>query len=156
MGLSSLKAYEFAFVLAVCCGTGVPMSENGLDYLLCGKTVTVSYVSDPSFGHGEFLIMNLKDDAMTARVLSVRLERDSGQIIVPEYHVYNRDQMKTEVNNEFLIASGEEATVLVGFPAVPYEPRFGDEIMVLATFKIDDREEEVGSVIKFERRIPLR
>lgn len=122
---------------------------------LIGETVTVSYVADPSIGHGRFRLDNPGDVAVMVAVKSAWLELGGHRQPLTGVSIFDlgRDQMMNP--ESFKIDAAATVTILVGFPEVAHQPRFGESGAVGLQLSVNGAEVQALSAIKFERRIPF-
>lgn len=121
---------------------------------LTGETVTVSYVADPSMGHGQFRLENQGAVAVTAAVESASLEFGGHQQPLSGITVFDLDQDQMVDPDSFKVDAGKTMRFLVGFPVVAHEPRFGESIAVGLRLTVNGAELTALSPIKFVRRFP--
>ena len=121
---------------------------------LIGETVTVSYVADPSIGHGQFLLENYEAYAVTASVESAWLELGTQRHPLTGISVYDLDREQAVNPKSFNVGAGVTMKFLVGFPKLAYDPRFGEFTAVNLRLNVNDAELQALSPIVFERRIP--
>lgn len=131
-------------------------TSNQPGFNLSGETVTISYVTDPSVGHGRFLLENDEAIAATATVKSTWLELGEHRWVFSEVTVFDSDQERMVNPENFTIPAKSTLTFLVGFPKVVHEPRFGESAAVGLKLNVNGVELQALSPIKFERRIPLK
>jgi hypothetical protein len=121
---------------------------------LIGETVTVSYVADPSVGHGQFRLENRGVVTVTAALESARLQLGAHRQPLVGITVYDLDQEQMVNPESFKVDVGTTMRFLVGFPKVAYEPRFGESTAVELLLKVDGATLQALSPIKFVRRVP--
>jgi len=121
---------------------------------LVGETVTISYVADPSVGHGEFRLENSGDVAVTAAVESAWLELGARRQPLADVTVFDLDQDQMVNPKSFKVDAKTTLKFLVGFPRVTYEPRFGESSALGLRLNINGTELQALSPLKFVRRIP--
>lgn len=121
---------------------------------LIGETVTVSYVADPSVGHGQFRLENRGVVAVMAAVESAWLELGAYRQPLASFTVFDLAQEQMVNPQSFTVDAGATMTFLLGFPRVAYEPRFGESTAVGIRLRANSVELQALSAIVFERRIP--
>ena len=121
---------------------------------LIGETVTVSYVADPSVGHGRFRLENHEAVAVTAAVESAWLELGGHRQPLAGITVFDLDQDRMVNPASFRIDAEATVTFMLGFPKVAYEPRFGESSAVGLRLSVNGAELQALSPIVFEPRIP--
>ena len=121
---------------------------------LIGETVTVSYVADPSVGHGQFRLENRGAVAVMAAVESAWLELGAHRQPLAGITVYDLDQERMVNPASFRIDAEATVTFLVGFPRVAHEPRFGESSAVGLRLSVNGTELQALSPIAFVRRFP--
>jgi hypothetical protein len=141
LGLFTFEGYE-------------TMTTHHLGPQLIGETVTVSYVADPSVGHGQFRLENQGTTAVTASVESAWLEIGVYQQPLSGVTVFDLDQDQMVNPDSFKVGAGGTMRFLVGFPVVAHEPRFGESTAVGLRLTVNGAELTALSPIKFVRRIP--
>lgn len=130
------------------------MIKHHSDFQLIGETVTVSYIADPSVGHGHFRLENHGTTAVMAAVKSVWLEIGIHRQPLSGFTVYNLDQEQMVNPERFKIDAGSTIRLLIGFPKITYEPGFGESTGVGVRLSVNGAELQALSSIVFERRIP--
>jgi hypothetical protein len=130
------------------------MTKHGSDFKLIGETVTVSYIVDPSVGHGQFRLENHGTVAVMAVIESVWLELGAQRRPLSGITVYNLDHEQTVNTERFNVDAGASMRFLVGFPVVAYEPRFGESTAVGLRLSVDGAEFQALSPVEFVRRHP--
>ena len=121
---------------------------------LIGEAVTVSYVADPSVGHGQFRLENHGDVAMMAVVKLAWLELGGRQQPLAGVTVFDLDQDQMMNPENFKVGVEATVTFLLGFSKVAYEPHFGESAAVGLRLRVNGTEIQALSPIKFVRRIP--
>lgn len=122
---------------------------------LIGETVNVSYVANPSVGHGEFRLHNSGANAVTAAVHSVWLELGGRHKPIADVTVFDLDHDQTLNPTGFTVEAGVTMRFLAGFPVVAHEPRFGEKTAVGLQLKVNGAVLQAVSPVVFVRRIPL-
>src|SRR4051812_46008350 len=103
------------------------MANSGQsDFQLIGETVEVSYVADPTIGHGEFRLENHGQNQAHALVVSVWLHLGDRREELDSFTAYDLDQEQAIDPQNITIAANATLRFLVGFPAIVYEPAFGE------------------------------
>jgi hypothetical protein len=125
------------------------------DSQLIGETVTISYITDPSVGHGRFRLENYGDTSVIATVKLAWLEFGEHQQVLAGVTLFDIDQERMVNPESFTISAKSAETFLVGFPKVAHEPRFGEIAAVGLRLNANGINLQALSPIKFERRIPL-
>ena len=141
VGLSMFGGYEM-------------MAIHPLGVQLGGETVTVSYIADPSVGHGQFRLENYGTAAVMASVTSAWLELGTHRQPLPAITVYNLDHEQTLDPESFRVDAGATMRFLIGFPEFAYEPHFGESTAVGLRLKVHGAEIQALSPVKFVRRHP--
>lgn len=121
---------------------------------LFGETVTISYVADPSVGHGEFRLENNGDVTVTAAVESAWLELGAHRQSLADVTVFDLELDLMVNPRDFKIAPKATLKFLVGFPRVTYEPRFGEASALGLRLSVNGSQLQALSPFKFVRRIP--
>lgn len=130
------------------------MSAHHSFLQLIGETVTVSYVANPSIGHGQFRLENHGTTRVMATVKSVFLELGEHRQPLAEITVFDLNQDRMVSPEGFEVNASEKLTLMIGFPKVDHEPAFGESIAVELQLNVNSDEIQAKSPIKFERRIP--
>lgn len=120
---------------------------------LIGEAVTVSYVADPSVGHGRFRLENHESVAVTAAVESAWLELGALRQPLAGITVFDLDQDRMVDPAGFTVDAKATLTFLVGFPRVVYEPRFGESSAVGLRLTVNGTGQQALSPLVFVRRI---
>jgi hypothetical protein len=121
---------------------------------LTGAAVTVSYVSDPVVGHGQFRLDNPGSSSLRAAVESAWLEVGGDRQTLSDVSIYDLDHEAAIDSSDFEVEPGATRNFLVGFPARAQESRFGESTAVGLRLQLDGATKEAVSPIIFERRIP--
>ncbi len=121
---------------------------------LIGEAVTVSYVADPSMGHGQFRLENHGDIAVIATVESAWLELGERRLSLDRISVFDLDKDRMVNPDSFEVGAKATMKFLIGFPAISYEPPFGESSAVGLRIRVNGNELKALSPIKFVRRIP--
>ncbi|MBW2690367.1 MAG: hypothetical protein JRC99_10615 [Deltaproteobacteria bacterium] len=121
---------------------------------LIGETVTVSYVADPSFGHGRFRLENHGAVAVTAAVKSAWLELGGFRQPLDDITVFDLDQDQMVNPESFKVEAEVTMTFLIGFARFAHEPRFGESTSVNLRIGVNGTELQALSPIEFVRRFP--
>lgn len=124
------------------------------DLRLAGETVEISYVADPVIGHGQFRLENGGMNAVSATVESAWLTLGARQQPLTEVSVYVTGEEQTVDSQNFEVKAQAILNFLLGFPAVAYEPVFGESVAVGLRLQADGMELEAFSPITFVRRLP--
>ena len=130
------------------------MTQHGSDFQLIGETVTVSYIVDPSVGHGQFRLENYGTAAVMAAIESAWLELGAHRQPLSGITVYNLDHEQMVNPESFKVDAGATMRFLVGFPEVVYEPRFGESTGVGLRLSADGVDLQALSPVVFVRRHP--
>ena len=121
---------------------------------LTGEAVTVSYVADPSVGHGKFRLENRGAVAVTVAVESAWLELGEHLQSLERISVFDLDEDRSLGSESFRVEAGTTVTFLLGFPKIAYEPRFGESTTVGLRLSVSGAEIQALSPLRFIRRIP--
>jgi hypothetical protein len=121
---------------------------------LIGETVTVSYVADPSVGHGQFRLENDATVAVTAAVESAWLEFGGQEQLLTCITVFDLNQEQMVTPESFKVDAEATLLFLVGFPKFAHEPRFDEASAVGLRLSVNGAELKALSPIKFVRRFP--
>lgn len=130
------------------------MTTHYPDLQLIGETVTVSYVTDPSVGRGQFRIENHGTAAVTAVVESAWLELGGYRQPLVGITVFDLDHERMVNPESFKVDAETTMMFLVGFPVVAHEPRFGESVAVGLRLSVNGTELQALSTIELVRRIP--
>jgi len=133
---------------------GEHMTTNRSGLQLIGEVVTVSYVADPSLGHGKFRIENHGATTVTAMVESAWLDLAGARQPLASVSVYDLNLERMVNPKGFKVDGGATMKFLVGFPKLVYEPRFGETTAIGLRVIADHQTLEATSPVVFERRIP--
>lgn len=144
----------FLAIVPLIFGDYVTMSMSNSGVQLIGESVTVSYVADPSLGHGQFRLENHGNTAVMAAVKSAWLELGARIQPVVDVTLYDLAQEQMINPDGFKIEAGATKRFLIGFPKFIYEPNFGEKTNVGLRLTINGDELQAFSSIVFERRIP--
>ena len=123
---------------------------------LSGEPVDISYVSDPTIGHGAFRLSNAGDAPISVAVTAAWLELGSQRKPLDRYTIYDLAQERMVDPKHFQVGAKATLGFLLGFPSMAYEPRFGESAAVGATLSAGGVELTARSPLRFERRIPRR
>lgn len=126
------------------------------DLHLTGEPVEISYVVDPAIGHGQFLLENRGTNAANASVQAAWLQLGSRRQSLAGVTVYVLGEEQMVDADDFQVAAQSTLNFLLGFPAVAYEPPFGESVAVGLQLKVNGAELEALSPITFVRRLPRR
>ena len=126
------------------------------DLLLTGQPVEISYVADPVIGHGQFRLENHRAQAVTASVQSAWLQLGPRQQALTQVTVYVLGEEQMVDPQDFKVEAQSALDFLLGFPAVAYEPPFGESVAVGLRLQVNGAELEALSPITFVRRLPRR
>ncbi len=129
-------------------------TSQGSDLRLVGETVEISYVTDPVIGHGQFRLENRGLNAVSAAVESAWLTLGARRQSLTEVSVYVTGEEQTVDSQNFEVKAQEALNFLLGFPAVAYNPAFGESVAVGLRLQADGVELEAFSPITFVRRLP--
>jgi hypothetical protein len=121
---------------------------------LIGETVTISYVADPSMGHGQFRLENHGDTAVIATVESAWLELGGRRLPLDSISMFDLDKDRMASPDSFEVGAKATMKFLIGFPAISHEPPFGESSAVGLRMRVNGNELQALSPIKFVRRIP--
>ncbi len=119
-----------------------------------GETITVSYTADPRVGHGQFRLENQSGTDALAAVEEAWVELGAERRPLSGVSVFVRELGHTVDARGFTVRARTTVTLLVGFPAIIHEPRFGESVAVGLRLRLDGRELQAVAPIQFERRIP--
>lgn len=129
------------------------MSKLDTDIRLTGEPVSISYTADPVIGHGHFRLENNGARTTIASVESASLALGGKTQTLSAIRVFDRKQGR-EIDSGNIEVPGVSATEFyVGFPAVEWEPRFGEGGSIVVSVRIGDVLLEATSELQFERRI---
>jgi hypothetical protein len=123
---------------------------------LIGETVIISYLANPSVGHGQFRLENPGDVVMTVTVEEAWLEFGGRRQVLSSITLFDLDQEQPLNPTGFTVDKKATVTFLLGFPSVTYEPRFGEPSAVGLRLGINGIHLHALSPLKFVRRIPHR
>lgn len=132
------------------------MTPNRLGLKLIGEMVTVSYVADPSFGHGKFRLENHDAVTVEAAVESAWLELGERVQSLADVSIFDLSQDQMVNPKSLKVDAGAIMNFLVGFPRIAYEPHFGEVVNVGLRLRVNGVKLEALSPIKFVHRIPYR
>lgn len=149
-----MRAVILALGLVTFVGYQETMTAHHSNFHLIGETVIVSYVADPSVGHGQFRLENRGAVAVVAAVESAWLEFGAHRQPLAEVTVFDLDQEQTVNPGGFKVEARATVTFMLGFPKVAYEPRFGESSAVGVRLSVNGAELQALSPIVFQRRIP--
>jgi hypothetical protein len=126
------------------------------DLQLTGETVHLSYVADPSLGHGQFRLDNRGANPVSASVQSAWLEFGERRQPLAGVTVYDLEQERMVDPQNFKAEAKAIMSFLVGFPAVAHEPEFGESTSVGLRLRVNGADLEALSPVMFMRRVPKR
>lgn len=149
-----MKTVILAFGLFTLGGYHETMNTQHSDLQLIGETVTVSYVADPSVGHGQFRLENRGAVAVTVAVELAWLELGGHRHTLASITVFDLDQDRMVNLEGFKVDTKATLSFLLGFPKVAHEPRFGESSAVGLRLRVNGAELQALSPIKFVRRFP--
>lgn len=130
------------------------MAEQTPTVTLAGEPVTISYVADPAVGHGRFRLENHGSAAVRAVVESAWLEAGGERRPLAGISVFDVQEERSLQPDDIRVAPGAAATLLVGFPRIMFEPRFGEPAAVGVSLLVDGARLQALSPLRFIRRIP--
>jgi hypothetical protein len=121
---------------------------------LAGERVTVSYVADPQIGHGQFTFENHGAVAETATIEKAWLRTGNNVTQLSGVTVFDIERERSLDPAKIELPPGASVRFYVGFPAVAWEPRFGETCEVGIRTWVGEVRFEAASEVVMERRIP--
>ncbi|MFV8751760.1 hypothetical protein ACNOYE_14540 [Nannocystaceae bacterium ST9] len=121
-----------------------------------GETVTLSVVGEFTVGHARIHLHNPGREAAHASVTGLWFEVDGQRRPLELGSVHDMDRGVDLDPLAILVAPGQTLDLLIGFPSFVHEPGFRERAVVLVEVKEGPLVREVGSPLRFERRIPKR
>ena len=131
---------------------GAPAAQPRVS--LTGAAVDISYVADPAIGHGEFRLSNAGDAPIFAAVTVAWLELGDQRKPLHQLTVFDLAQEHMVNPQHFQVGPKATLGFLLGFPSMPYEPRFGESAAVGVKLTANGTEVTATSPLKFVRRMP--
>jgi hypothetical protein len=130
------------------------MTSNHSNPLLIGEMVTISYLTDPSLGYGQFRLENPTAKVLNARVEDAWLEIGDRRQSLENVSIFDRVGNQPVDPKSFNVAAGAELSFLLNFLPVACNPRFGETYTVGLRIKANGAEVEALSSIQLVRRMP--
>lgn len=132
------------------------VTSQSSDLQLTGEPVEISYVADPTIGHGQFRLENRGANAASASVKAAWLQLGPRRQSLTGVSVYVLGEEQMVDPQDFKVDAQSTLNFLLGFPAVAYEPPAGESVAVGLRLQVNGAELEALSPITFVRRLPRR
>ncbi len=121
---------------------------------LTGEPVTIQYVADPRAGHGQFVLANPGSTPISAEVDALWFQAGEGRRPLPVASIFAPEDNRSLDPHTLRVEPGATLRFWVGFPAIAYEPPFGEAAAVGLRLRLGDTVLEARSPLQFLRRWP--
>ena len=148
----AISAAAFGLVLG---NGGSPMHDTAT-FTLMGEPVTISFLTDPAIGHGQFRLVNQGEAPIVVVVERAWFEtNEAAPRRLSPLFPYDDDHDRPLDPSRIEIPPGATLNFSIGFPQLAYTPRDGEERAIRLRVKAGATVREARSPIVLIRRLPL-
>ena len=145
-----------AAALGLVFGNGGSPMRDLATFTLTGQPVTISFLTDPAIGQGEFRLVNQGGARIVVVVEGAWFETsEAAPRPLSPLSAYDDDHNRPLDPSRIEIPPGATSSFSIGFPRLAYTPRDGEECAIRLRVKVGTTVREARSPLVLVRRLPL-